>query len=159
MNGSSHGLLMAPSMEEFVKWVFAEDQAISGGVKGKFTLKISGCSRPELDGIYVKQPECYYRRPIFHCIENEKYLFYHGSRPSVSKGCIFSFSNVQTCFLRRLKASFCLASTVLSSFFLAWMISALRMGMGEQKCSSDMSRCNLAWLVQCGHKSVMNRRL
>eukprot|EP00435_Cladocopium_sp_Y103_P044397 s2270_g12.t1 len=67
-------------VEEFVKWVFAEDQAISGGVTGKFTLRISGCSRAELNGVYVKQPECYYRRPIFHCIENERYLFYHGTR-------------------------------------------------------------------------------
>lgn len=92
VNQSLHRLLMAPSMEEFVKWVFAEDQAISGGVTGKFILKVSGCSRPELNGVYVKQPECYYRRPIFHCIENEKYLFYHGKRLSVSKGYIFVFS-------------------------------------------------------------------
>ncbi|CAK9025209.1 unnamed protein product [Durusdinium trenchii] len=67
-------------IEEFVKWVFAEEQAISAGAKGKFRLRISGCSRTELNGDYVQQSEFYYRRPIFHCIENERYLFYHGKR-------------------------------------------------------------------------------
>lgn len=66
--------------EEFVKWVFAEDKEISEGVSGKFTLEISGCSRPELNGNYVQQTEYYYRRPIFHCQEKGRYLFYHGKR-------------------------------------------------------------------------------
>lgn len=71
--------------EEFVKWVFAEDKEISEGVTGKFTLEISGCSREELNGNYVQQTEYYYRRPIFHCQEKERYLFYHGKRHLVPK--------------------------------------------------------------------------
>eukprot|EP00437_Effrenium_voratum_P004130 CAMPEP_0181423132 /NCGR_PEP_ID=MMETSP1110-20121109/13972_1 /TAXON_ID=174948 /ORGANISM="Symbiodinium sp., Strain CCMP421" /LENGTH=1183 /DNA_ID=CAMNT_0023546251 /DNA_START=81 /DNA_END=3632 /DNA_ORIENTATION=- len=67
-------------VEEFVKWIFAEEQTISAGATGKFRLRVSGCSRPELDGDYVQQKEFYYRRPIFHCRENERYLFYHGKR-------------------------------------------------------------------------------
>ena len=66
-----------------MKWVFAEDKDISEGVTGKFTLEISGCSRPELNGNYVQQTEYYYRRPIFHCQEKERYLFYHGKRHPV----------------------------------------------------------------------------
>ena len=72
---------LTPSvLEEFVKWIFAEEQTISAGATGKFKLRVSGCSRPELDGDYVQQKEFYYRRPIFHCRENERYLFYHGKR-------------------------------------------------------------------------------
>ena len=83
--GSKHHLstirsLTKPRSQEFVKWVFAEDKEISEGVTGKFTLEISGCSRPELNGNYVQQTEYYYRRPIFHCQEKERYLFYHGKR-------------------------------------------------------------------------------
>ena len=52
--GSKHHLSTTRSLtkprEEFVKWVFAEDKDISEGVTGKFTLEISGCSRPELNG-------------------------------------------------------------------------------------------------------------
>ena len=63
-----------------MKWVFADEQTISSGTTGKFKLRVSGCSRPELNGDYVQQKEFYYRRPIFHCLENERYLFYHGKR-------------------------------------------------------------------------------
>lgn len=72
-------------LQEFVKWVFAEEQTISSGTTGKFKLRVSGCSRPELNGDYVQQKEFYYRRPIFHCIENERYLFYHGKRHSAAQ--------------------------------------------------------------------------
>ena len=48
-----------------------------------------GCSREEFNGDYVQQEgEFYYRRPIFFCAEQEKYLFYHGKRrlgPKASK--------------------------------------------------------------------------
>ncbi|CAK9090717.1 unnamed protein product [Durusdinium trenchii] len=68
-------------VEEFVKWVFATDQEISETVKGTYTIKVSGCSREEFNGDYVQQEgEFYYRRPIFFCAEQEKYLFYHGKR-------------------------------------------------------------------------------
>lgn len=68
-------------IEEFVKWVFAEDKEISQGIKPKATVKISGCSRDEFNGNYVqKEGEYYYRRPIFYCEEKKKFLFYHGER-------------------------------------------------------------------------------
>ena len=63
-----------------MKWVFAEDKTISQGITGKYTLRISGCSRSELNGDYVQQPSFYYRRPVFHCLEKQRYLFYHGKR-------------------------------------------------------------------------------
>ena len=68
-------------IQEFVKWVFAEDKNISQGLKGKFKLKVSGCSRAEFNGDYTQQEgEFYYRRPVFHCAETNKYLYYHGER-------------------------------------------------------------------------------
>lgn len=150
--------LFVPQIQEFVKWVFAQDKEISQGVKPKVTVKVSGgaswccvvcwcdialatldkmgqmqlnslklasdalslfqcsrihwnkltetsniqlnqqsqaclslfsgCSRAdEFNGTYVqKEGEFYYRRPIFYCAENKKFLFYHGERHSdVSK--------------------------------------------------------------------------
>jgi len=68
-------------IQEFVKWIFAEDKEISQGIKHKATMKISGCSRTGYDGDYVqKEGEYYYRRPIFYCEEQKKFLFYHGQR-------------------------------------------------------------------------------
>lgn len=88
--------------EEFVKWVFAEDEAISAGVKGQFTLQISGCSRADLNGNYVQQRDLYSRRPIFHCVENDRYLFYHGQR---QLGCTASLE-LQTIANQHLRKHF-----------------------------------------------------
>ena len=50
------------SIEEFVRWLFAEDtsmlgQGIAKGLPsfGTFTFVVAGCSRKELNGEYVQQ--------------------------------------------------------------------------------------------------------
>ena len=97
--------------EEFVKWVFAEDEAISAGVKGQFTLQISGCSRADLNGNYVQQRDLYSRRPTFHCAENDRYLFYHGDR---QLGCAadrtWSYRQAATSTCLNIFSTWCLRS-------------------------------------------------
>ena len=36
--------LLELKLQEFLKWIFAEDKEISKGIEGKYTLKISGHS-------------------------------------------------------------------------------------------------------------------
>ena len=68
-------------MQEFVKWVFAEDKEISQGVKTEAKITIAGCSRGEFNGEYKqKEGDFYHRRPVFYCEEQKKYLFYHKGR-------------------------------------------------------------------------------
>ena len=59
-----------------MKWVFAEDKEISGGVKTEASILIGGCSREEFNGVYKqKENDFYHRRPVFYCEEQKKYLF------------------------------------------------------------------------------------
>lgn len=79
-------------VEEFIRWVFAEDSAtdsalggavnaVKGAVKD-VVLLVAGCSRwEEFDGEYVQmQGMVHGRRPVFYCAELKKYLYYHGKR-------------------------------------------------------------------------------
>lgn len=63
--------------QEFLSWVFAEDQKGLGAATGDFTLVITGCSRESLNGEYaqVKGKVCG-GRPVFRCAANNKILFY-----------------------------------------------------------------------------------
>lgn len=68
-------------VQEFLKWIFAENKDISKGLQGKYMLSVSGCSRTQFNGDYIQEEgEFYYRRPVFHCLQNKMYLFYHGKR-------------------------------------------------------------------------------
>jgi len=83
-DSSGDGVL---SIEEFVRWLFAEDtsmlgQGIAKGLPsfGTFTFVVAGCSRKELNGEYVQQDKFYGRRPVFFCADNERVLFYQKQR-------------------------------------------------------------------------------
>ena len=66
-------------LEEFIAWIFAEDQQLSfpGAPSFGFTYVISNASRAELNGEYVQQDQQYGHRPVFYCAVTGKYLFYH----------------------------------------------------------------------------------
>ncbi|CAK9064573.1 unnamed protein product, partial [Durusdinium trenchii] len=74
-------------VEEFIRWVFAEDSATLGSAAAKevvndITLLVGGCSRwEEFDGEYVQvKGMSHGRRPVFYSAEHQKYLYYHGKR-------------------------------------------------------------------------------
>eukprot|EP00435_Cladocopium_sp_Y103_P046563 s1208_g13.t1 len=76
-------------VDEFIRWVFAEDSATLGGAVNAVkdavkdvVLLVAGCSRwEEFDGEYVQMKGMVYgRRPVFYCAELKKYLYYHGKR-------------------------------------------------------------------------------
>lgn len=66
-------------LEEFIAWIFAEDQQLSfpGAPSFGFTYVISNAPRAELNGEYVQQDQQYGHRPVFYCAGTGKYLFYH----------------------------------------------------------------------------------
>jgi hypothetical protein len=66
-------------LEEFIAWIFAEDQQLSfpGAPSFGFTYVISNAPRAELNGEYVQQDQQYGHRPVFYCARTGKYLFYH----------------------------------------------------------------------------------
>eukprot|EP00930_Biecheleria_cincta_P068982 TRINITY_DN56799_c0_g1_i1.p1 TRINITY_DN56799_c0_g1~~TRINITY_DN56799_c0_g1_i1.p1 ORF type:complete len:699 (-),score=119.91 TRINITY_DN56799_c0_g1_i1:356-2452(-) len=67
-------------VEEFVKWVFAEDTAsFSLGrafANAGLVILVSGCRRDELNGEYVQQADFYGRRPVFYNSSQKRFLFY-----------------------------------------------------------------------------------
>ena len=69
----------ALQIEEFLRWVFAEDGHQLGTKLGNssLTILIEGCSRDDLNGEYVQQDEFYNHRPVFFNAEKGKYLFYN----------------------------------------------------------------------------------
>ena len=70
----------ALQIEEFVRWVFAEDASKFGTSSlgnSSLTILIDGCSRDDLSGEYVQQDEFYGHRPVFFNADKGKYLFYN----------------------------------------------------------------------------------
>jgi len=70
----------ALQIEEFVRWVFAEDVSKLGSASlgnSSLTILIDGSSRDDLNGEYVQQDEFYGHRPVFFNAEKGKYLFYN----------------------------------------------------------------------------------
>ena len=68
----------ALQIEEFVRWVFAEDVSKLGSASlgnSSLTILIEGSSRDDLNGEYVQQDEFYGHRPVFFNAEKGKYLF------------------------------------------------------------------------------------
>ena len=63
-------------IEEFVNWAFAEGKDLKAEAAGGFSFIVSGCSREELNGEYLKQEKFYGNRPVFYCAENKRVLFY-----------------------------------------------------------------------------------
>jgi len=96
-------------VEEFMRWVFAEDSAALGGsVKGAVsdvTLLVAGCSNWEkFDGEYVQVKGMVHgRRPVFYSAELGQYLYYHGKR---GQWQIFhKISNLASCRLKTKRAA------------------------------------------------------
>eukprot|EP00438_Fugacium_kawagutii_P017294 Skav213691 [mRNA] locus=scaffold491:581753:585257:- [translate_table: standard] len=69
----------ALQIEEFLRWVFAEDVSKLGSNLGNscLTILIDGSSRDDLNGEYVQQDEFYGHRPVFFNADKGKYLFYN----------------------------------------------------------------------------------
>ncbi|CAJ1406930.1 unnamed protein product [Effrenium voratum] len=67
-------------IDEFLKWIFAEDQDVGAAYIGEFTYSISSCSKPEMNGDYVQRPIAFNGRPIFQCFENGLHLIYHKAK-------------------------------------------------------------------------------
>ena len=69
----------ALQIDEFLRWIFAEDVEQLGTELGNssLTILIDGCSRADLNGEYVQQDEFYGRRPVFFNAAEGKYLFYN----------------------------------------------------------------------------------
>ncbi|CAK9007883.1 unnamed protein product [Durusdinium trenchii] len=70
-------------IQEFLKWIFAEDPKSVGlglGVVGDFSYVISGCSRADINGVYVQQGKFCSHRPVFFCAANKYFLFYWKAR-------------------------------------------------------------------------------
>lgn len=69
----------ALQIDEFLRWIFAEDVEQLGTELGNssLTILIDGCSRADLNGEYVQQDEFYGRRPVFFNSAEGKYLFYN----------------------------------------------------------------------------------
>ncbi|CAK9008946.1 unnamed protein product [Durusdinium trenchii] len=64
-------------VEEFLRWIFAED-----GQFGEFgntfqSIIIQGSSRDDLNGEYIQQDDFYGGRPVFYNAEKGKYLFFN----------------------------------------------------------------------------------
>ena len=66
-------------IDEFVNWAFAEGKDVKAEVEGGFSFIVSGCSRGELNGEYLKQDKFYGNRPVFYCGENKRLLFYENT--------------------------------------------------------------------------------
>ena len=69
----------ALQIDEFLRWIFAEDVEQLGTELGNssLTILIDGCSRADLNGEYVQQDEFYGHRPVFFNSAEGKYLFYN----------------------------------------------------------------------------------
>mmetsp|Transcript_37673 Transcript_37673/g.90024 ORF Transcript_37673/g.90024 Transcript_37673/m.90024 type:complete len:711 (-) Transcript_37673:121-2253(-) len=64
-------------VEEFVRWIFADDQQLAMSGVHDITLTISGCSFKKLNGDYVQQVgESHCQRPLYYCASNQQLLFY-----------------------------------------------------------------------------------
>ena len=63
------------NLDEFMKWMFAEDGAPQE-YKAGFVLQISGCSRELFNGEYLQQGFCSGGRPVFFCAANKLFLYY-----------------------------------------------------------------------------------
>ncbi|CAJ1328670.1 unnamed protein product [Effrenium voratum] len=72
-------------IQEFVSWVFAENYKSVGvgphAGTGDNCLVISGCSRDELNGVYVQMRDKHYcHRPVFLFAAKNRFLFYQSKR-------------------------------------------------------------------------------
>ena len=63
-------------IDEFLKWIFAEDKELGAAYIGKFIYTVSNCSKGKLNGDYVQQPVNFNGRPAFMCPENGLFMSY-----------------------------------------------------------------------------------
>ena len=63
-------------IDEFLKWIFAEDKELGAAYIGKFIYTVSNCSKGKLNGDYVQRPVNFNGRPVFMCPENGLFMCY-----------------------------------------------------------------------------------
>ena len=90
----------ALQIEEFLRWVFAEDVSKLGTASlgnSFLTILIDGSSRDDLNGEYVQQDEFYGHRPVFFNAEKGKSLFYNQKLVCGFEVCKYTIS-IYFCF-------------------------------------------------------------